>query len=164
MTESLTDFTRRNILDEYATLNDFIQAWNSTDKKQAIIEELESQGVMLSTLQNLAENKEYDPFDLILHIAYDKKPLTKAERINGVKKRGYLHQYNEVCQNVLSALLDKYMNEGIAPLEDRNVLNNDPFDRYGSPLKIAQMFGGIDQYNQAITTLQNELYYFENQA
>lgn len=164
VTESLADFTRRNILDEYATLNDFIQVWNSTDKKQAIIEELESQGVMLSTLQNLAENKEYDPFDLILHIAYDKKPLTKAERVNGVKKRGYLHQYNEVCQNVLSALLDKYMNEGIAPLEDRNVLNNDPFDRYGSPLKIAQMFGGIDQYNQAITTLQNELYSFSEQA
>lgn len=161
VTESLTDFTKRNILNEYATLNDFIQAWNNTDKKQAIIEELEKQGVMLSTLQNMAENKEYDPFDLILHIAYDKKPLTKAERVNGVKKRGYLHQYDEVCQNVLSALLDKYMDEGIAPLEDRNVLNNEPFDRYGSPIKIAQLFGGIDQYNYALVALQQQLYLSE---
>lgn len=164
VTESLTDFTKRNILDEYATLNDFIQAWQSADKKQAIIDALEEQGVLLSTLQGAAGNKDYDPFDLIVHIAYDKKPLTKAERVNGVKKRGYLHKYDAVCQEVLSALLDKYMNEGIAPLEDRNVLNNNPFDRIGSPLKIAKMFGGIEGYNHAIVALQNELYSFSEQA
>ena len=164
VTESLTDFTKRNILDEYATLDDFLQAWNNTDKKQAIIDALEEQGVLLSTLQEVSGNKDYDPFDLIVHIAYDKKPLTKAERVNGVKKRGYLHKYDAVCQEVLSALLEKYMNEGIAPLEDRNVLNNTPFDRIGSPIKIAKMFGGVGGYNHAITALQNELYSFKEQV
>lgn len=164
ITESLTDFTKRNILDEYATLEDFLQAWNKTDKKLAIIDALEEQGVLLSTLQEAADKKDYDPFDLILHIAYDKKPLTKVERANGVKKRGYLHKYDSVCQEVLSALLDKYMDEGIAPLEDRNILNNNPFDLYGSPLKIAQLFGGIDEYNQAIMLLQHQLYLPENIA
>lgn len=158
ITESLTDFTKRNILNEYATLDDFIQAWNKVDKKQAIIDELEEHGVLLSTLQQVSDNQDYDPFDLILHIAYDKKPLTKAERVNQVKKRGYLYQYDEVCQKVLSALLDKYMNEGITSLEDNNVLNNTPFDQMGSPIKIASMFGGIKMYHQAIINLQNELY------
>lgn len=158
ITENLTDFTKRNILNEYATLDDFIQAWNKADKKQAIIDELEEHGVLLSTLQQAADNKDYDPFDLILHIAYDKKPLTKAERVNQVKKRGYLYQYDEVCQKVLSALLDKYMNEGIISLEDNNVLNNTPFDQMGSPIKIANMFGGINMYHQAIINLQKELY------
>jgi len=158
ITESLTDFTKRNILYEYATLDDFIQAWYKADKKQAIIDTLEEHGVLLSTLQQASGNKDYDPFDLILHIAYDKKPLTKTERVKAVKKRGYLYQYDDVCQKVLSALLDKYMNEGITSLEDNNVLNNMPFDQMGSPIKIANMFGGISMYHQAIIGLQNELY------
>ncbi|MHC5225374.1 EcoAI/FtnUII family type I restriction enzme subunit R [Ignatzschineria sp. LJL83] len=164
ITEDLQDFTKRNILDEYATLNDFLQAWNSAEKKQAIIKELEDQGISLELLEKASGNKDYDPFDLIMHIAYDKKPLTRAERVNGVKKRNYLYQYDEVCQKVLSALLDKYMNEGIAPLEDVSVLNNNPFDLIGSPIKIAKMFGGNEEYLQAVMGLQNALYATENYA
>ena len=102
--------------------------------------------------------KELDDFDLILHIAYDKKPLTKQERVDHVKKKGYLYNYSEVCQVVLSALLDKYMNEGISELEDTRILDNAPFDRIGSPKKIANLFGGKECYVQAIKELERIIY------
>lgn len=158
VTESLIDYSKKNILQEYATLDKFIQVWRQADKKQAIVEALEEKGILFSALQEVSGKHDYDPFDLILHIAYDQKPLTKAERVNQVKKRGYLYKYNEVCQQVLSALLDKYMNEGIAPLEDSKILENDPFAQLGSPIKIAKLFGGIEQYRQAIQALQDQLY------
>lgn len=157
ITESLKDFTKRNILDEYATLDKFIAAWTEADKKQAIIEELEDRGVFLDVLK-VEAGKDLDDFDLILHIAYDKKPLTKQERVNHVKKRGYLHKYSEVSQQVLSALLDKYMDEGIGELEDTRVLDNSPFDRIGSPKKIAKLFGGKEGYLKAVKELEKEIY------
>ena len=102
--------------------------------------------------------KDLDDFDLILHIAYDKKPLTKQERVNQVKKTGYLYKYSEVCQQVLSALLDKYMDKGIGELEDTRILDNSPFDRIGSPKKIAKLFGGKEGYIQAVKGLEQEIY------
>jgi type I restriction enzyme R subunit len=157
ITESIKDYSKRNILDEYATLDEFIKAWNNADKKQAIIEELQEQGVLLDALKD-ESGKDLDDFDLILHIAYDKKPLTKRERVNQVKKKGYLHKYSAVCQEVLSALLDKYMNEGISQLEDTRILDNAPFDRLGSPVKIAKLFGGKDGYIQAVKELERAIY------
>jgi len=157
ITEDLKDYTKRNILDEYATLNDFLLAWTKADKKQAIIEELQERGVILDALKE-ESGKDLDDFDLILHVAYDKKPLTKQERVNHVKKKGYLYKYSEVCQQVLSALMDKYMDQGIGELEDTRVLDNSPFDRIGSPKKIAQLFGGKEGYVQAVRELEKEIY------
>lgn len=157
ITESIKDYTKKNILDEYATLDAFLAAWSAVDKKQVIIEALQEQGVLLDALKE-ESGKEMDDFDLILHVAFDKKPLTKQERVDNVKKKGYLHKYSGVCQEVLSALLDKYMNEGIGELEDTRVLENAPFDRIGSPRKIAKLFGGKKAYLQAIRELGKLLY------
>ncbi|NLI93013.1 MAG: DEAD/DEAH box helicase family protein, partial [Peptococcaceae bacterium] len=157
ITESIKDYSKRNILEEYATLDEFLRAWNSADKKQAIVEELQERGVLLDALKEEA-GKDFDDFDLILHVAYDKKPLTKSERVNHVKKQGYLYKYSEVCREVLSALLDKYMNEGIRELEDTRILDNAPFDRIGSPKKIAQLFGGKEGYIQAVRELERAIY------
>lgn len=157
ITESIKDYSKRNILEEYATLDEFLQAWSSADKKQAIVEELQDHGVLLDALKEKS-GKDLDDFDLILHVAYDRKPLTKTERVNHVKKKGYLYKYSEICQEVLSALLDKYMNEGISELEDTRILDNTPFDRIGSPKKIAKLFGGKEAYIQAVKELERAIY------
>ena len=115
-------------------------------------------GVLIESLRELSGQKDIDDFDLICHIAYDKQPLTKSERVNNVKKRGYLHQYSDIAQEVLSALLDKYMNEGIQDIESLDILSNEPFRQFGSPMKIAKLFGGRDGYIKAIRELQKEIY------
>ena len=157
ITESVTD-SKKNILGEYATLDSFLRAWNSEEKKQAIIDELQERGVLLEALREASGNKDIDDFDLICHIAYDKAPLTKAERANNVRKRGYLYKYSGLAQEVLSALLDKYMNEGIQDIENLEILSNDPFRKFGTPMKIAKLFGGKNGYIQAIRDLQKEIY------
>lgn len=160
VTESLKDYSKRNILKEYATLDQFLLTWSTSEKKQAIIDELKDHGVFLDELRQEAGEigSTLDDFDLILHVAYDKKPFTKQERVNHVVKQGYLYKYSEACQEVLSALLDKYMNEGIAELEDTRVLVNAPFDRIGSPRKIASLFGGKDQYITAVNGMKELIY------
>lgn len=157
-TESLVDYSKKNILGKYATLDEFLQNWNAEDKKQAIIDALQERGVLLESLRDISGKTDLDDFDLICHIAYDKEPLTKAERANNVRKRGYLHQYSELAQQVLGALLDKYKNEGIRDLSNLAILQNDPFRQFGSPMKIAKLFGGKDGYVQAVIKLQNEIY------
>jgi len=157
ITESIKDYSKRNILDEYATLDDFLNAWTNTEQKKAIIEELEGRGVLLDALKE-ESGKDLDDFDLILHIAYDKKPLTKKERVEHVKKKGYMYKYSGLCQEVLSALLEKYMDEGISELEDTRILDNAPFDRIGSPKRIANLFGGKDAYLRAVKELKRAIY------
>ena len=158
ITESVTDYSKRNILGEYATLDSFLAAWNSEKRKQSIINELQERGVLLEALREISGNKDIDDFDLICHIAYDKQPLTKAERANNVRKRGYLYQYSGLAQEVLNALLEKYMNDGIAEIDNIEILSNDPFRRFGSPMKIAKLFGGKAGYIDAVRNLQKELY------
>jgi type I restriction enzyme, R subunit len=155
--ESIKAYTKKNILDEYATMDDFLGAWTKAEKKQVIIEELQDRGVLLDALKD-ESGKDLDDFDLILHIAYDKKPLTKQERVNQVKKTGYLYKYSAVCQEVLSALLDKYKDQGVGELEDTHILENSPFDKIGSPKNIAKLFGGKEGYIQAVRGLEQELY------
>lgn len=157
-TESVKDYSKKNILGEYATLDEFLSAWNSEERKQAIIDELQERGVLLEALREASGNKDIDDFDLICHIAYDKAPLTKKERANNVRKRGYLYKYSELAQEVLNALLDKYMNEGISDISNIEILSNDPFRKFGNPMKIAKLFGGKKGYLQAIKDLQNEIY------
>jgi len=157
ITESLTDYSKRNILNEYATLDEFLQAWGAVEKKQAIIDVLKDRGVLLDALKEKS-GKDLDDFDLILHIAFDKKPLSKKERVDHVKKNDYLNSYSKLCQEVLSALLDKYMNEGVGEIEDTRILDNAPFDRFGSPRKIAKLFGGREGYIQAVQKLEQAIY------
>jgi len=158
ITESLKDYTKKNIRQEYASLNDFIQKWNSSDSKKAIIEELEQQGVLFDEL-NKEIGKDLDPLDLICHIVFDKPPLTRKERAENVKKRNYFTKYGEKAKAVLNALLDKYADEGIQHIEDLYILTVDPFRQFGTPSEIINdYFGGKDEYINALSDLEKYLY------
>ncbi len=157
ITVSLKDHTREIIMGEYASLKDFLTKWNSTDRKEAIIKELEEHGVMVDALME-AVGKQVDLFDLICHVAYDQPPLTRKERANNVKKRNYFTQYGEQSRKVLEALLDKYADEGIENIESMDVLRVKPFDEFGSAYEIVKSFGGKEQYDKAVKALENELY------
>lgn len=158
ITESIKDYSKKNILDEFATLDIFLNRWNSEEKKEAIIEELKEHGVLLDALREDIGNYDIDDFDLICHIAFDKKPLTKRERANNVKKRGYLYKYSDMAQNVLERLLERYMNEGIKNLEKTEILELDDFKEFGSPLKIVKLFGNKKKYIEAVRELEKEIY------
>ena len=157
ITESLVDYTRKNIRKEYATLDEFLQRWNSAQKKTAIVEELEQKGIFFEELREEI-SKDLDPFDLICHIAFDMPPLTRKERANNVKKRGYFGKYNEVAKQVLEALLDKYADEGLANLESMEVLKVPDVARFGTPVEILKCFGNKKKFMEAIAELENELY------
>jgi type I restriction enzyme R subunit len=158
ITESITDYSRKNILGEYATLNDFLSAWESSERKQAIIDELQERGVLLDALREAAGNRDIDDFDLICHIAFDKKPLTKKERAEGVRRRDYLNKYEGVAREVLSALLDKYASDGITDIDDMKVLRLDPFRSIAGLTKIFNAFGGENNYRRAVRELENQIY------
>ncbi len=157
ITGSLKDYTRQKVREQYQSLDEFLNKWNQADKKQAIIEELTEQGIVFENLKE-AVNKEMDIFDLICHTAFDQPPLTRAERVNKVKKRDYFTRYGEQTRKVLEALLDKYADEGIENIEDMKILQVNPLDQLGSPLEIVKLFGGKKQYLQAITELEQEIY------
>ncbi|MDD3489483.1 MAG: DEAD/DEAH box helicase family protein [Paludibacter sp.] len=157
ITVSLKDYTREIVTGHYASLNDFLSLWNSTDKKEAIIKELETQGVMVEALEK-AVNKEVDLFDLICHVAYGQPPLTRRERANNVKKRNYFAKYGEQARRVLEALLEKYADEGITNIESLDVLRVQPFTEYGSPVEIINGFGSKAEYMKAVRELEMELY------
>lgn len=158
ITESLIDYTRRNILQQYARLDAFLKKWTEAQKKQAIIEEMEEQGVILEAVREETGMKEMDDFDLICHLAYDKKPLTKIERVNNVKKRNYLYKYAGLGQQVLDALLEKYADDGIKEIEDTKILQLEEFAKFGSPMKIVKAFGGKEGYLKAVQELENEIF------
>ncbi len=157
VTESLKDFSRKQINERYSSLDDFLRHWKESEKKQAIVEELEENGVVFKELQKMVD-KNLDPFDLICHVAFDQPPLTRKERAENVKKRNYFGKYSGTAKEVLQALLDKYEDEGLENLEDMKVLRLDPFNKMGSPMEIVEEFGGRNQYLQAIHEIEDELY------
>jgi type I restriction enzyme R subunit len=157
ITGSLKDYTRDKVREQYHTLSDFLTKWHSADKKQAIVDELTEQGIVLENLKE-AICKEMDIFDMICHTAFDQPPLTRAERAKQVKKRDVFTQYGEQARKVLEALLDKYADEGIENIEDIKVLKVNPFDQFGTPTEIIRFFGGKQQYFQALTQLEDALY------
>jgi type I restriction enzyme R subunit len=164
ITESYRQFSRNKIRSEFASLDTFLQRWHNAGKKRAIIEELEEHGIILD---NLAQEvgKDYGAFDLICHIAYDQPPLTRQERANNVKKRNYFTQYGEQARAVLSALLDKYADEGIHTLENAKVLQLKPFSDMGTPMEIINnAFGGKSKYDTAIAELEQQLFDLEHTA
>lgn len=157
-TESLVDYTKKNVREQYATLDDFIQKWNGDEKKAAICEELEVRGVFLDQLREQSGKDDIDDFDLICHIAYDAKALTRSERVNNVRKRGYLYQFSDAARQVLEALLDKYATAAIRDLDDIKILQLSEFREIGSPKQIVMIFGGKEGFLQAAQALENELY------
>ena len=159
ITESLIDYTKKNILQQYSRLDEFLRTWTEAEKKQAIIDELQDDGLLLDAVREELGKTELDDFDLICHIAYDKAPLTKKERAENVKKRHYLYKYSDVAKEVIEALLDKYANDGIKEIEDTKVLQLKEFQKIGSPMKIVKAFGGKEAYQKAVQELENEIYY-----
>ena len=158
ITESLIDYTKKNILQQYSRLDEFLRTWTKAEKKQAIIDELQDDGVLLDAVREELGKTELDDFDLICHIAYDKAPLTKKERAENVRKRHYLYKYSDVAQQVIEALLDKYSNDGIKEIEDTKVLQLKEFAKIGSPMKIVKAFGGKEAYLKAVQELENNIY------
>jgi len=157
ITGSLKDYTKAQVHKEFATLDDFLNKWNSNDKKQVIIEELEENGIVY---ENFKEEigKDMDIFDLILHCAFDKPPLSRKERAENVKKRDYFTKYSDQAKAVLETLLQKYADEGIENIESLNILQVQPFNQIGSPIEIIKLFGGRQQYLNAVAELEHELY------
>jgi type I restriction enzyme R subunit len=157
ITESLRDYTRKTVKKTYATLDRFLKIWTEAEKKQAIIEELEDKGLFLADLA-ADVGKDYDPFDLICHVAFDRPPLTRKERAEEVRKRDYFTKYGEQARAVLDALLEKYVDTGIESMEDINVLKIQPLNQFGTPLEIVKTFGGKKQYETAVKELEQEIY------
>lgn len=157
ITETLTDFTKKTLRQEYRTLTDFLKKWNEAERKDAIIEELREQGILLDELIEEI-GKDMDPFDLICHIVFDMPPLTRKERANNVKKRNYFTKYGEKAAQVLDALLEKYSDEGIENIEKLDILRIDPFTYIGSLTEILKSFGGRERYLEAVKELEKEIY------
>jgi type I restriction enzyme R subunit len=156
-TESLRDYTRKNVRTAYASLDTFLRKWNQADQKRAIVEELEEQGVIFAALQDEIGSA-FDPFDLICHVAFDQKPLTRKERAERVKKRDYFTKYGDLARKVIEALLDKYASEGILDLDNPEIIRLDPLSNLGSPVEIIRAFGGKPGYQVAIHALTDQLY------
>ena len=157
VTESLQDYTKKALTEEYKTLSKFLKDWNSAEKKSIIINKLEDEGLLLNELEQEV-GRNYDPFDLICHVAFDKKPLTRQERAKNVKKRDYFSKYSEKAKAVIEALLDKYADEGLTDLESLNVLKVNPLREFGTPFEIIELFGGKNGYLKTIRKLESQLY------
>jgi type I restriction enzyme R subunit len=164
ITESYRDFSRKQIRSEFVSLDDFLTRWNGAKRKQAIIDALEEHGIVLDNLA--AElGRDYGDFDLICHIAWGQPPLTRKERASNVKKRSYFAKYGEQARAVLTALLDKYADEGISSLESAKVLRLEPFKSVGTPVEIINnIFGGRDRFDAVIQELEKELFKQEKSA
>jgi len=161
VTESLRDFTKTALKKRFASLDDFLKRWKSAERKQAIIEELEAEGLALDAIaQELDKTlgKNLDPFDLICHVAFDKKPLTRRERAENVKKRDVFTKYGPQARDVLDALLEKYRDEGVLNLDDANVLKIAPFNTMGSVVQLIKAFGGKEGFEKAVHELQDAIY------
>jgi len=157
ITESLTDYTKQTVQEQYATLDDFLRRWTEADRKQAVIDELREQGVLLEALAEKV-GRELDPFDLVCHVVYDRPPLTRRERAEKVKKRDVFTKYGEQARAVLNALLDKYADEGLVHVEDIGVLRVQPLSDLGTPVQLVKAFGGKKGYLAAVRELEAALY------
>ena len=161
ITESLKDYTRKRVLEQFASLDDFLRRWSDAERKQAIIEELADAGVFWDDLIADVRKKlgdDPDPFDVICHIVFDQPPLTRRQRAEQLRKTGYFDKYEGPAKQVLDGLLTKYTDSGIEPIEDVKVLRLDPFRAMGSPIELVQVFGGKDGYTDAVRKLEGALY------
>ena len=160
ITESLRDYTRINLTRKYDSLDKFLQAWSDADRKAALLQELEGQGVLIDALADEV-GKDLDPFDLLLHVAWNMPALTRRERANRVKKRNVFAHYGPIARQVLDALIDKYADEGVQTIESMDVLNVPPLNFLGTPIELILSFGGKQQYLQALVALETEIYAYK---
>ena len=156
-TESVKDYTRKTVRKKFALFDDFLNTWSKAEQKRAIIHELEEQGVPLGALEEVV-GREYDPFDLICHVAYDEPPLTRQERAQQVRKRNYFARYGDKARAIMEALLDKYADQGIEAIESPDALKIVPFPQIGTPVEIIQAFGGRKHFLAAVRDLETNLY------
>jgi len=156
----LKDQIEQSLKQSFGSLNDFLRRWGESERKQVILEELAEQGIPLDVLQQAVPNgSEFDAFDLVTHVAFNQKPLTRKERANNVKKRDVFGKYGDQAKTVLEALLDKFADHGVQDIENPKVLELPPFDQIGSKTQIRRgIFGSLEQYNQALSDLEEELY------
>ena len=158
VTESFKDYTRKAVMAQFASLDDFVKRWSDAERKQAVIDELANAGVIWEALEDDI-SKQMGPFDLICHVVFDQPALTRRERADNVKKRNYFSKYSDQAQTVLNALLDKYADNGVTEIETQNVLKVTPFDKMGRPREIiTKAFGGKPEYEKAISDLEYALY------
>ena len=157
ITESLRDFTKKALKKRFASLDDFLRHWKAAERKQAIVDELAAEGLELSAIAKEL-NKDLDPFDLICHIAFDARPLTRRERAANVKKRDVFHKYGDKARAVLDALLAKYADEGVFNLDDVTVLRIPPLTELGTPVQLLKAFGGREGFVEAVREMQAALY------
>ncbi|MCO6046940.1 restriction endonuclease, partial [Aeoliella sp. ICT_H6.2] len=157
ITESLKDYTRKTVLKDYKSLDDFLQAWTSAERKEAVVKELEEHGVLFEALADEV-GKDFDSFDLVCHVAFDRPPLTRRERAENVRKQDYFAKYEEKARVVLEALLEKYANQGLRAIEDMDVLRVKPIDAIGTPVELVKLFGGKKGYLAALADLERALY------
>jgi type I restriction enzyme R subunit len=161
ITESLKDYTRKALMAEFDSLDDFLRRWTNAEKKRAIIDELSEQGVFFDALAEEVSKKtgkEFDPFDLVCHVAWGMPPLTRWERVDQVRKRGYFTKYGEQARRVLEALLEKYADVGVTEIENAQILTIAPFSAMGTPMEIIKSFGGVEEYQRAVQELERALY------
>ena len=157
ITESLKDYTRSTVRKDYASLDDFLRRWGKSERKTAILQELEQHGLLLEPLADEI-GKDFDAFDLICHVAFDQPPLTRRERAENVKKRNYFAKYGEQARKVLETLLEKYADTGIENIEDIKILTLDPFKNMGTACELVSVFGGKPAYMAALYELEENLY------
>ena len=157
ITESIRNYTKKSVGEKFKSLDDFLNRWNASEQKKAIIKELEDQGIFFEPLKEEV-GKDFDPFDLICHVAFEAKPLTRKERAENVKKRNYFTKYGNKAQAVINALLDKYSDDGLVTIESTEVLKLDPLNKLGTPLELIKAFGSKAEYIKALKELENELY------
>jgi type I restriction enzyme, R subunit len=167
ITESLKDYTRKNVDKEFSSLDNFLHKWKKSKRKSVLIKEMVEHGILLHELKEDV-GKDLDEFDLICHVAFDQKPLTRKERANNVRKKDYFNKYGEKAREVISALLDKYADEGIENIESMKILKVNPFRKFGTPIEIVSFFGGKNKYLEALDELEDQIYggfnhgYFDN--
>jgi type I restriction enzyme, R subunit len=153
----LRDFTKKALRKRFASLNDFLRRWSDADRKQAIVDELAEEGLLLDPLAEVV-GKNFDPFDLICHVAFGRPPLTRRERAERVKKRDVFAKYGPQARAVLDALLAKYQDEGVLNLDDPRILQIPPFDSMGTPFQLIKQFGTRADFEHAVHELQAALY------
>ena len=156
-TESVKDFTRKTVCKKFALVDDFLNTWSKAAQKKAIVRELEEQGIPFDTLQD-AVGRDYDPFDLVCHVAYDQPPLTRKERADNVRKRNYFTRYGDRTRAVMEAVLNQYSNQGLEAIESPDALKIYPFTEIGTPVEIIQAFGGRIKFQAALRDLENQIY------
>jgi type I restriction enzyme R subunit len=157
VTESLRDFTKKTLQKRFGSLDGFLSQWNAEARKQAIVDQLADEGLLLSALAEEV-GKDLDPFDLICHVAFDQPPLSRRDRAEHVRKRHVFTSYGPQARAILEALLQKYQDEGVTNLDDPRILQIRPFDAMGTPVELIRRFGTRRDFERAVAELQSALY------